>query len=188
MASIIQQFNIFLKSSFSLKSRNDLFELIWKKYNQRITIFVRSMIKNKSIDIGDISQDIMLKVYENLHKYNPLYSFNTWIYSIARNHCLDCLKKKVLIYKNTSNLLDTININQNDSAINPDENVILSEMHHIIKSYIGELNEIDRQISFLRFYEKLSYREISKIIDIPAGTIKYRVHNIRSGLKIVLEK
>jgi RNA polymerase sigma-70 factor (ECF subfamily) len=44
----------------------------------------------------DLFQDVMLKVYRNLDRYNPLYSFNSWIYSIARNHCLNFINKKRL--------------------------------------------------------------------------------------------
>ena len=179
MTKIIRQFNIFLKSSYSLESRNNLFKLIWDIYHPKIMLFIRSMIKNKPGGVEDIAQDVMLKVYNNLHKYNPFYSFDTWIYSIARNHCIDNLKKKNIIDNKFSDLLDIVNFNHANNYAPPDNIVISDEINNCIESYLKTLSDKDRQISFLRFYEKLEYRKISKIMNIPVGTIKYRVHLTR---------
>ena len=188
MVNFIRQFNIFLKSSFSVKGRNDLFKLIWDNYHRKIIIFIKSMIKNNPVYVEDIAQDIMLKVYNNLHTYKPFYSFNTWIYSIARNHCIDFRKKKSAADSNSSELLDTVNVNQTNSYSAPDEAVVTDELNGCINSYLNTLNDADRQISFLRFYEGLGYKEIGKIMNISTGTIKYRVHVIRNNLKTFLEK
>jgi len=45
----------------------------------------------------DLFQEIMLKVFQNLSTYNPMYSFNTWIYTIARNHCVNYITKRKLL-------------------------------------------------------------------------------------------
>lgn len=187
MTNIIQQFAIFLKSSLNQNLRDKLFESIWKEYYQKLTVFVKLMIKDNSFDIEDITQDIMIKVYKNLHKYNPFYSFNTWFYTIAKNLCIDFLKK-TSIDKKTSRINDTFEISEENELLNQEEILIADEIKNLIASYIKNLDDSDQQISFLRFYEKVSYKNISKITNIPTGTVKYRVHIIRSGIKKVLEK
>jgi RNA polymerase sigma-70 factor (ECF subfamily) len=145
------------------------------------------MIKDNSFNFEDITQDIMLKVYNNLHKYNPFYSFNTWFYTIAKNHCIDFLKKTSLD-KKTLRFNDTFEILEENELVNQEEILIADEMKNLIESYIKNLDDSDQQISFLRFYEKVSYKNIGKITNIPTGTVKYRVHIIRSGIKKILEK
>jgi RNA polymerase sigma-70 factor (ECF subfamily) len=72
-----------------------IFTEIWKQYHQRLLFFIRPMV---GIEAEDLLQEIMLKVYEHLGTYNPFYSLNTWIYAIARNHCLNFLQKKINDY------------------------------------------------------------------------------------------
>ena len=188
MADLIEQFRIFLKSSFSLESRNELFESIWRQYYQRILVFVKIMVKNKDSTADDISQEVMLKVYENLNRYSPVYSFTTWIYAIARNHCLDYLKSKKIHTENFSYLPDTDSLPQSDMASEQDGRIESDELHSFVNTYTNSLKSTDRQITFLHFYENLSYKKISGITEIPVGTIKYRVHVIRKGLRTYLEK
>ncbi|MFC1477112.1 RNA polymerase sigma factor [candidate division KSB1 bacterium] len=188
MADLIRQWNIFFRASFSRDSRNRLFESIWESYHGKIAVFVRSIVKNRHSETADITQDIMVKVYNNLHTYNPVYSFSTWIYRIARNHCLDILNKKSPAARSVSIDLPDGAFDIKDTAAGQDFRLISKEQNDLIRAYLETLNETDRQISFLRFYEGMKYIHIGSILNIPEGTVKYQVHTIRSGLKQYLEQ
>jgi hypothetical protein len=77
MSEIKQQFAIFWKSTFDVNERGRLFKSIWNDYHKKIQVFAGTFTNREQVDIEDISQEIMLKIYNNLHQYNPVYSFNT---------------------------------------------------------------------------------------------------------------
>ena len=93
-------------------------------------------------DAEDLFQEVMLKVYQNLEKYNPIYSFNTWIYTIARTHCLNYLNKKKITTVN----LDSEVTGEDDKVkdIDSPETVSLNkELHQRIKDLLGTFSEDD---------------------------------------------
>lgn len=180
MNGIKERFELVFSSSGLINHRNQLFEEIWKKYYPGLKIFCRTYLSESS-DIDDTCQDIMLKVFNNLHSYNPLYSFNTWLYTIARNHCIDYLRK----YKNTELIFDNTASCSDD---NPEALFQLSELNQSVEHFIQNLAETDQRIAALKFSQKLKYNEISKILQMPSGTIRYRVSELRYGLKKYLEK
>ena len=132
------------------------------------------------VDIDDVMQGVMLKVYENLSSYNARYAFTTLIYTIARNHCLDTLRKE----RSKSRFEAGGNIEELESPYpDPEESLLESESGKEARLLISSLNGTDQQIAFLRFFEERSYRDISRVLGIPVGTLKYRVHSIRSMLE-----
>lgn len=122
----------------------------------------------------------MIKVFNNLHKYNPLFSFNTWLYTIARNHCIDNKRKyrsTEILYKNTLAGTDH----------NPENLYQITEISQSVEDFMQKLSETDQRIAALRFSQKLKYKDIAKILQIPSGTIRYKISEIRSNLKKYLE-
>lgn len=183
MEGFIQQFRIFVQSSFGREQRDDLFQSIWEEYHQKLVVFLQMKIKD-ALHAEDMAQEIMLKVYQKLHTYNPLYSFTAWFYSIARHHCIDYFRQ--LLPEKEMNCEEEEHFREN--IMTPENTIAYDEIHAIIESYIHRLDDADREISFLRFYENLNYKKIGSIINMPAGTVKYRVHTIRAGLQKVLEE
>ncbi len=181
-----KQFALFVHSSLDTKKREILFNDIWEEYYPKLTVYLNTTYPG--VETEDVMQNIMLKVYNNLNSYNPLYSFNTWIYSIARNSAVDLLRKKSVL----NNMLaavksEAVYISINDNKT-PEELLLKREVKTEIEEWIKKLPERERQISFLKFYEDLTYREISKIMDIPVGTIKYLVHNIKKKIETQYNK
>ena len=183
MSGLIKNWQIFVQCRDDHGSRERLFELLWRQYQKRLTFFVRNMVKDNA---EDLVQEIMLKVYQNLHRYKPLYSFNTWIFAIARHHCLNYLNKRSLITVNMDN--DTVDHVSTGSSDSFETRTINKELHNSIDTILSEFNSDNRQIAFLYFYEGMKNREIARIMDIPTGTVKSRLHKIRESLKAGLEK
>ncbi len=188
MANLARHLGIFIKPVLGDKSRNELFESIWREYQPAMAVFVRSITSLGTQDVEDIVQEIMLKVYSKLHLYNPLRDFKVWIYSVARNHCIDRFRRQAGTSDKEAEWNDPAGIPLTCAEPSPEEVVIAGELHHIIESHLAALNSVDRQISFLRFSERLSYKKIGRILGLPTGTVKYRVHVIRAGLRKMLER
>jgi RNA polymerase sigma-70 factor (ECF subfamily) len=153
------------------------FNKIWKKYYRKVTLFCRGILRGEDNVQDDIAQEVMLKIFKNMANYNRKYSLSTWIYTIARNTCLDHKRKKTInaVYLEEGRIKSKYG--------SPDEELRKKETEKIIKSYIRKLGEDDSQVVFLRFYENMKIREISRITGIPEGTVKYKIHNIKKGLK-----
>jgi len=188
MANLTRQLGIFIKPALSDQSRSELFESIWREYQPAMAVFVRSITGLGTQDVEDLVQEIMLKVYSKLHLYNPLRDFKVWIYSIARNHCIDRFRKRSGPPVEEAEWNDPAGISLACAEPSPEEAVIAGELHKIIESYLASLDSADRQISFLRFSERLAYKKIGWILGLPSGTVKYRVHVIRAGLRKLLER
>ena len=179
MKGIKGRFELALSSKGFINHRNELFEEIWKEYYPGLKMFCRTYLSESS-DLDDVCQEIMLKVFNKLHSYNPLYSFNTWLYTIARNHCIDYIRR----YKNTEILFNNTASSHID---NPETLFQLSEINQTVEDFIQNQSETDQRIAALRFSQKLKYKEIADVLHMPSGTIRYRVSEIRSGLKKILE-
>lgn len=162
------------------ETREKLFRTIWNLYQKRLTYFIRNFVKD---DTEDVFQEIMLKVFENIKKFNPLYSFNTWIYSIARNHCINHLNKRKppMTPGNPESSLPA------SGDVSSEDKVLRKEFYGEIDRVLATFNEDNQQIAFLRFFEGMKHREIARVMNIPTGTVKSRLHASRSHLKKVLE-
>ena len=181
MKILVNSWQIFIQCRGSDGSRKKLFNLLWNQYQRRIIFFIQNMVKDNA---EDLFQEVMLKVYQNLDKYNPLYSFNTWIYTIARNHCLNYLNKKKISTVNLDRGVGKYEVKDIDS---PEAKSLNKELHQKIENLLGTFSEENRQIAFLRFYEGMKDRDIARVMEVPTGTVKSRLHKIRTILKKDLE-
>lgn len=159
---------------------------IWKEYYARLHLFVSLFGSQETAiaDVEDIIQEIMVKVLLNLQSYNPRYSFATWIYAIARNHCRDFARKQRVRSHRSSDFEIADAPARGDG---PEEALIRNEEEAITERFLSSLAERERQIAFLRFVEHQRYDDIGRVLEIPSGTVKYRVHEIRKGLEHALE-
>ena len=161
------------------------FEDMWQRYYPRLHVFVSGMIRGTGLEADDLVQEIMLKVHRKLESYNPRFALSTWIYTVARNHCIDARRRETRQPAVSSSAeLSRVPAQRYPS---PDAVVLEREVEEEVDRFMGALSETDRQIAYLKFFEELPYRSIGKIMDIPIGTAKYRVHEIRASLKVYLE-
>jgi RNA polymerase sigma-70 factor (ECF subfamily) len=165
------------------QSRDAQFTFIWQRYYAPLVVFCRGFAAGGgTAGAEDLAQEILLKVYARFDSYDRSYSPATWIYRIARNHCIDHLRRT------RRGLGVPLTGNEPARAPGPDLETERTEARDSVSLYIEGLPGEDRQIAFLRFYEELPYREISRTMGIPEGTAKYRVHVIRKGLRKHMEE
>jgi RNA polymerase sigma-70 factor (ECF subfamily) len=183
MQELYERFYVFIRSAFGEKEKAGLFEFVWTHYHKRIGFYISNLIPFNHPSFDDIFQDVMIKIYENLHTFNPLHSFKSWIYRIARNHCIDYLKNKSESMYNSSD----IEIERVEHNENPEKIFMHQELSRKIEQYLGTLPPRDREISFLRFYENMKYRDIGEILGMNVSTVKSRVYAIQKNLARELE-
>jgi RNA polymerase sigma factor (sigma-70 family) len=170
---------VYIRSRMGDKALESLFSDIWYHYYPRMRVFVQRMFSQPE-DVDDAVQEAMLKAYHHLGRYRPDCAFSTWIYTIARNHCLDRLRKEQVRIRLTAHS----HTPEFESPYpSPEASALRSESVRIAAALIKSLSSEDEQIALLRFFEEMPFNQISKVLGIPIGTLKYRIHHIRRKLR-----
>ena len=168
----------------------DAFEQIIKLYEKKICQTIFYMVKNDS-QVEDIAQEVFIKVYKNLSKFNEQSSLYTWIYRITMNACFDEIKKEKKVY-HLSNYIDTDDgeqeIEYEDEKQNVDEIVERKLNKEVLIKAIKSLNEEYRSLIVLRDIRGFSYWEISDMLNMKLGTVKSKISRARESLKKELIK
>ncbi len=163
----------------------DLFEEIVARYQRKLVNYIYRMISDYDSAM-ELCQEVFIKVFNSLDKYNPEYKFTTWIHRISSNATIDWMRKKKL---------DTYSIEGNDDdspglraqleakVLSPLQDLEMSQLQGRIEQAIGELPFIYRQLIILRHLNELSYDEIATAVDLPLGTVKNRIFRGREILK-----
>ena len=139
----------------------------------------------------DLVQETLIKVYKKKHLYKPMGKFSTWIYTIIQNLAITEIRKKSR--RGTFTFTELGNDDVEFIAKSPDNNNNTDNMNDknnnlIIHESLQELDIEFRNIIIFRDIQELSYDEISKIIQIPLGTVKSRINRGRLKLKEIIKK
>ncbi len=144
-------------------------------------------------EVEDIAQDIFLKVFRALDRFDPDrgVKFTTWVFTFVRNHCFDVLKKKripTLSIHGESEAEDGRDWDVADEASkNPEDHSLETELGTAIENALQTLSAGQRMTFVLREYEQLEVRAIAKIMDCSEGTVKSRLHRAKDALRQRLE-
>jgi RNA polymerase sigma-70 factor (ECF subfamily) len=142
-------------------------------------------------DVEDIAQDIFLKIFRSLDRFDPErgVKFTTWVYTFVRNHCFDVLKKRRL---RTASLAAPVD-GQPDTEVldasddRPPRRMENAELGRKIEEALAALGEDQRMVFVLREYEGLEYGAIAVVMGISEGTVKSRLHRAKEALRHRLE-
>ncbi|MFA9399116.1 MAG: sigma-70 family RNA polymerase sigma factor [Clostridiaceae bacterium] len=168
------------------------FDEIMEIYSPSIYKLSIRLCKNK-FDADDLFQITWLKIFKNLEKYNCNNSFENWIYTICLNNYRDkYTKEKKLIGKVKTLFSSTQEKDEELNKINDPskcvDNLIISKIDSSkIRQYVNELPDIYRVPIILYYFKDLSYKDISKILTVPVGTIKSRLNMAKTKLKKMME-
>ena len=126
----------------------------------------------------DIFQETWLKVIEKIEQFNPKYNFKNWLFTIARNLCLDSLRKikkrrwKMSYFKENSFHL-------------PNESEVEKEK---IDKVLAALPLPFREVIILRFFYQCQIKEMAEMLRIRQGTVKSRLHKGLKAMKKIWDK
>ncbi len=170
-----------------LKGDEKSLEVLISKYLKPIFGFVYHYVGDAQ-SAEDITQEIFLKVWKNLRKFNKKKSFKTWIFTIARNTSFDYLRKKrPLLFSQFENVdgKNPFVANIKDKALMPNE---ITE-RNMLKNYFGcaikGLSEKYGMVLSLYYVDGFNFREIAEKLGESINTIKSR-H--RRGLAMARER
>jgi len=142
-----------------------------------------------SDDASDITQDIFLKVYNNIHKFQDDNNFTSWLLRLAKNYCIDHWRKNKHNRKRVE-LEDHVEFKAEGVAgSSPEEELIRKSDVRFLRSKLLLLPPDLRTLIIMRDIQDYSYQDIAEHLEIPLGTAKSRINRARTKLaKIILKE
>ena len=152
------------------------FEMLVTRYQKKIYHMVLRMVGNTET-AQDLTQDIFVKVYENLGRFNQKYRFFSWIYRISMNETLNYLKKTPRF----SSVDDLPHLpSEEDSA------PIRERQLEMVSAGLRKLPAEYSSLLTLKYFGNLSYEEMAEVREIPVGKVRSRLFTAREQLRLVL--
>lgn len=153
------------------KTRNEAFNLLLNKYQQKIYWHIRRMVIDHD-DADDLSQDVFIKVWKNLPGFRSDAQLYTWMYRIATNECITFINKKkqknnISLDDVAYELADTL---ADSSYFNGDQ------AQKKLQQALLTLPEKQKLVFNMKYYEDMKYEEISQVLGTSVGALKASFH------------
>jgi RNA polymerase sigma-70 factor, ECF subfamily len=173
-----------------LEGERDGFTELVKRYEKRVVNYVYR-ITHRYEEAHDLAQEIFVKVFLALDRYDSKYQFSTWLFRIAQNSAIDALRKKsiveVPIARPTEDEPSGKEREFADDGISPYRALKNKELSAAIEKAVRELPSDYRELIQLRHFAELSYEEIADMKKLPLGTVKNKLFRARNLLKEELD-
>jgi RNA polymerase sigma factor (sigma-70 family) len=167
---------------------SEIMDLYW----DTIYFLLLKMTSNRE-DAEDLTIESFGKAFANLSQYTPDYAFSTWLFRIASNHCIDFIrKKKKNVLKNEGNeVVDNTDSTESiprEEVWGPEEPMIRNQKVMVVRQVLKKLKPRYQNLIQLRYFDELSYEEISNKLDLPLGTVKAQLFRARELLYQILKE
>ena len=159
------------------------------RFKDRLLNFIYRFVND--LDLAeDLVQDTLLKLYTHKDSYQEIAKFSTWLYTIAANLARTELRKKKRrkTFSVTELSRDDREFIIASSDVDPSEDLSSQNFEKSVQRALAELPDDFKTIIILRDIQELSYDEISKIVEVPLGTVKSRINRGRVKLQQLLKK
>ena len=154
---------------------------------------IRNMIHQEA-DAWDISQDVFIKAWHGLPRFEAKARFSTWLYRIARNAVYDWLRKRKIetvgelndeIF--TREKIDSASFTTPAGGESPADTMAHGELRVKIQAALAKLSPDHREIVLLKDVQGFSYKEIADSLSITLGTVMSRLYYARQKLQAMLK-
>ncbi|MDR2010276.1 MAG: sigma-70 family RNA polymerase sigma factor [Bacteroidales bacterium] len=160
------------------------FSLLLEKYQDSIYYLMLKKTGNTK-DAEDLTMETFAKAFNNLEQYTPVYAFSTWLYKIAINHSIDFARKKKVrkvSYNSNVDFNDPEGLQISSNTLSPEDQIIKAEKKELIKDLVKKLKPRYAKLIELRYYNELSYEEISQELQLPMGSVKAQLFRAKELL------
>lgn len=134
-------------------------------------------ILGREMDAEDATQEAFIRAYYKLDTYHPSRSFRSWLFAITAHLCIDQLRRESRVEAKTAQLYTT-----SVSPWAPDSDLMKREGIAEIQVWISQLPLHYRKLTFLHYWEGMTYQQISERVGLSVGTVKTRLYRARRQL------
>jgi RNA polymerase sigma-70 factor (ECF subfamily) len=163
-----------------LRGDNAAWEQIHFRYRRRV-LHVAYKFTGRYEEAEDLMQDVFLRIFRGLARFDREANFNTWLMSVARNHCIDHYRAKKRACE--IHLEDVQDFHLTAAASgNPQRLVEEQDRRNLLRQALARLPEKLREAIILRDLMELTYEEMVARLGLPEGTVKSRLNRGRAAL------
>lgn len=163
-------------------SRNYAFNLIVKKYQEKLYWHIRKMLISHE-DTNDVLQNTFINAFHGLSNFREDASLFTWLYRIATNEALTALKKKKRMF-----FLPLIDVqSQLEKNLEADDYIDGEDIRMKLQKAILTLPDKQRLVFNMKYFDELKYKEMSQILNTTVGALKASYHHAVKKIEKYLE-
>jgi RNA polymerase sigma-70 factor, ECF subfamily len=170
------------------------FERLLARHKKAIYNFCLRMLGDRAA-AEDALQEVFLRVVRSAKDWESHAKLTTWLYTIARNHCIDAIRKAG--YRKTASLDQTLDPNEeaggtlgdrvsDEESVTPDRGAESSRLREKLAAAIASLSEDQREVFVMREYSGMPFKDIASVVGVPENTVKsrmrYALEHLRSHL------
>ena len=156
-------------------------------YQARIYGFVKRMVHDAE-DAQDLTQEVFIRAYQGLDRFDGRASLRTWLFRIATNLCIDRSRRQ-------TNALEIVPPTEGeewdttpDHRWDPEAAMLSSEFNDVVEAALAQMSEKLRVVLLLHDREDMAYEEIAATMSLPVGTVKSRLFLARESLQKTLKQ
>ena len=167
-----------------LRGKREAFGLLVERYQKPIFNFIYRFDGNYDL-AQELTQETFLRCYQFLKSYDPERKFSTWLYTVAKNLCIDELKKQRAAREvSLDDVLPAVDAQEAEGSVDDDQRarVIRSEEDFKLLEALQELPAPARTVLLLHYFQGLSYQEIGEALGLPVSTVKIRIFRAKKAL------
>ena len=176
----------------AIKGNQSAYATLMEKYRESIYFTMLKMVHNTD-DADDLTIEAFGKAFNRLEQYSPTYAFSTWLFKIASNNCIDFIRKKRIKVTSmdtgiTNDDGEVLFFDAKSNTLDPEETIMKNQKVIHMRELVSKLKPRYRVLVEKRYFEELSYEEISAELDLPLGTVKAQLFRARDFLANMMEK
>lgn len=163
----------------------EAFEILVRRHQNRVLAVAGGILRNKE-DVEDIGQQVFLKAYFSLKRFDQRAAFSTWLYKITVNECWDLLRKRKvrpLLYEAELSEEQARQYQASEEVADgaPDVSERLASQQQV-ERLLDCVEERDRMMLVLKEVQGFSVEEIAEILEINGNTVKVRLFRARQKI------
>jgi RNA polymerase sigma-70 factor (ECF subfamily) len=160
-----------------------LFEVIMRRYNQRLYRVTRSILGNDA-EAEDVAQDAYVRSYMHLDQFDGRAKFSTWLTKIAVHEALARLRKQERVVEIDAELGSMEGRMRLESkGPSPEQEVLTNTIRIVLETAVERLPQSYRSVFMMREVEQMSTAETAESLDISEESVKVRLHRARALLR-----
>ncbi|MEJ8545029.1 RNA polymerase sigma factor [Brevibacillus borstelensis] len=148
---------------------NQAYTIVIQQFEKKIYTYCYCILKSRE-EAEDAVQEIFIKVYQELDRYESRVSFSAWLYKIAYHHCLDQIRKQ-------SRWKKVVSLYQELQSL-----AFYKHDQHVVEGLLSSLNREERTILLLKVVEQYTFEEMGQIMDCKPATLRKKFERLRKKL------
>lgn len=178
-----------IKDAISKAKKNDqiAFNFLLDTFWNDVYAFQLKRTKNEN-DAEDITIQTFSKAFDKIKTYKEAYKFKTWLITISKNIHIDLVRKQKQSIRNTSKDNDDIYLDIVDDSPTPEDKIITEQNLAKLLRDIKKLKPHYQEVINLRYFQELSYKEISEELKEPMNNVKVKLLRAKKLLAAIITK